>query len=182
MKDMAGAPAPTDDNPYITIGTIVGVFGLSGEVKCFPLTDFPERFSRLGEVRIETKDGRDYPLRIKQVRLSPSFIFLLFEGVDSIEDAARLKGSLIKIPEEERVTLPPDHYYRYEMIGLDVYLEDRTMLGKVESILETGGNDVYLVKNDTREYLIPALKHVVRKVDLVQREMTVYPMQGLLDL
>ena len=167
---------------YITIGAIIGAVGLQGEVRCFPMTDFPERFSRLCEVRIETKDGRNYPLRIRQVRLASSFIFILFEGIVSVEEAALLKGSLIQIPEEERVVLPADHYYQYEIIGLDVYLEDRTMLGKIESIIETGGNDVYLVKQGDREILIPALKQVVRAVNLLKREMTISPMQGLLDL
>jgi len=61
-------------------------------------------------------------------------------------------------------------------------LEDRTMLGKIESILSTGGNDVYLVRKEGREYLIPALKRVISKVDLAQREMIITPMEGLLDL
>jgi len=177
-----GTPTAGEATPYITIGSIVGAVGLHGEVRCFPLTDFPERFLRLSDVRIETKDGKDCSLRIRQVRLASSSIFILFEGIDSVEDAVRLKGGLIQIPEEDRVPLPPDHYYQYELMGLDVYLEDRTMLGKVESIIETKGNDVYLVRQGGREVLIPALKRVVRNIDLVKREMIVCPMQGLLDL
>jgi 16S rRNA processing protein RimM len=171
-----------DIGPYITIGAIVGAVGLQGDVRCLSMTDFPERFSRLCDVRIETKDGRGYPLRIRQTRLTPSFIFISFEGIVSVEDAALLKGSLIQIPEEERVTLPEGHYYRYEIIGLDVYLEDRTMLGRIESIIETGGNDVYVVKQGDREVLIPALKRVVKAVDLPKREMTICPIDGLLNL
>ena len=170
-----------DQSTYITIGTIIGTVGLSGEVKCFPETFFPERFFRLCDVRIEAKDGKSYPLRIKQVRLSSSFVFILFEGIDSLENATPLKGSLIQIPEEERLSLPPDHYYRYEIVGLDVYLADRTNLGKVDSILSTGANDVYIVRNGSREHLIPALKRIIRKIDLKRREMVIDPIPGLLD-
>ena len=183
VGDIGIVPLPLrSEDSLITIGTILGAVGLKGEVRCLLQTDFPERFTRLSEVTIATKEGSAYPLRIKAVRSSPPFIFVLFEGVSSFEEAALLKGSWIQIPEEERVALPPDHYYQYEMIGLTVYLEDRTMLGKIESILSTGGNDVYLVRKEGREYLIPALKRVISKVDLAQREMIITPMEGLLDL
>ena len=100
----------------------------------------------------------------------------------SREEADSLKGGLIQVLEEERYPLPADHYYRYEIVGLDVFLEDGTSLGKVEAVLETGGNDVYLVKQDAHEYYIPALKQVVKKIDVMKKEMTICPMEGLLDL
>jgi 16S rRNA processing protein RimM len=152
-----------------------------GEVRCVPTTDFPERFLDLALVVIETKSGRR-PLAIKRARQGGRFVYLTFEGCGSRTDTELLIGGQIQIPESERIVLPPDHYYRYEIEGLSVYLEGGAYLGTVVSVLETGGNDVYLVKDDQREYLIPAIKSVVKQVDLIKREMTICPMEGMLDL
>lgn len=152
------------------------------------MTDFPERFSRLRHVMV----GRKMPIggvcepplqyQIARVRLASGFVFITFQGVTSREQADLLRGAEIQIAEEERVALPEDHYFRHEIIGLNVYLEGDILLGKVDSILETGGNDVYVVKKEHREYLIPALKSVVKKIDIVKNEMIICPMEGLLDL
>ncbi len=99
-----------------------------------------------------------------------------------MEQAYLLRGAEVQVAEEERVALPEDHYFRDDLIGIDVYLEGEVLLGKVDSILATGGNDVYVVKKDDREYLIPALKSVVKKIDILKKEMVIFPMEGLLDL
>ncbi len=173
---------PEEGNTYITIGWIVSAVGLRGEVKCALMTDFPKRFFSLEAVVVETKEGRRYPLQIERVRHRAHFVYLIFKGISSREQAEPLKNGRIQIKEEDRTPLPPDHYYQYEIEGLSVYLEEGTCLGKVASVLTTGGNDVYIVKQNRREYLIPAIKSVVKKIDLVKREMTICPMEGLLDL
>ncbi len=186
--------APVMAPSYITIGLIVSVVGLRGEVKCALMTDFPERFFNLEAVWIETKEGRQERLHIERVRSLPPFVYLTFDDISSREQAEPFINARIQIPEEERFPLPADHYYQYEIEGLSVYLEEGGYLGRIESILETGGNDVYLVagcsapdrvvtqKQDRREYLIPAIKSVVKKIDLVKKEMTISPMKGLLEL
>jgi 16S rRNA processing protein RimM len=167
---------------FIAIGVIVSAVGLRGEVRCSLLTDFPKRFEGLSHVMVATKEGERCPYSIVRVRFSSGFVYLRLEGVTSRDIAEQLRGRELQIPEEERSPLPKDHYYRYEIVGLDVFSEEGRFLGKVDSILETGGNDIYLVKQDTREYLIPAIKSVVKKIDLLKREMTIFPMEGLLDL
>ncbi len=173
----------------ITIAVILSPVGLRGEVKCALMTDFPDRFSHLRHVMLGAKDGSCQPHQIARVRLASGFIFITFKDVTSREQADLLRGAEVQISEEERVVLPADHYFRHEIIGLDVYLEgEAVLLGKIEAILETGGNDVYVVKSDNqndqnkKEYLIPALKSVVRKIDILKKEMLICPMEGLLDL
>ena len=152
------------------------------------MTDFPERFSRLRHVMVGKKIAAGvvceppFQYQIVRARLASGFVFITFKGVTSREQADLLRGGEIQIAEEERVALPEDHYFRHDIIGLSVYLEGDILLGKVESILETGGNDVYVVKKENREYLIPALKSVVKKIDIVKNEMMICPMEGLLDL
>ncbi len=170
-----------ETEPYLTIGVIGSVVGLRGEVRCDLLTDFPERFASLQEVIVKTKMGERCSLGVKRVRYGKSSVYITFKEVTSREQAFALKDGVIQIPEEDRTPLPPDHYYRYDIEGLDVYLEAGTPLGKIVSIIETGSNDVYVVQQGDREYLIPAMKSVVKKIDLSKREMTICPMDGLLD-
>ena len=89
--------------------------------------------------------------------------------------------SLIQIPEEDRIALPEGSYYQFEIKGLDVYLEGGRFLGKVTDILRTGANDVYVVGQGEKEYLIPALRSVVKEINLSEKRMTLHPMEGLLE-
>jgi 16S rRNA processing protein RimM len=146
------------------------------------MTDFPERFSPGRSVWIKTKGGDRYPREIEASRLFPPFAYVSFKGVATLNEADGLRGSVIEIPEEDRAPLPPGHYYRYELVGMGVVLEDGTRLGEITSVMETGGNDVYVVAHGPRDLLIPGIKSVVKKIDLVKREMLIRPMEGLLDL
>jgi 16S rRNA processing protein RimM len=171
----------SEDRAFITIAVIIAPVGLKGEVKCALMTDFPERFNGLRRVMVKKESGATL-YHIARMRRVSHFAFLTFQDVTSREQAASLRGGEIQVREEERVALPEDHYFRHEVVGLDVYLEEGKFLGRVDSILDTGGNDVYLVKESDREYLIPALKSVVKKIDLSKNEMIICPMEGLLDL
>ena len=166
----------------ITIGTILKTVGLQGELKISPLTHSPQRFNQLQEVTIETKEGRSQTYRIKRVRYALPFVYMMLAGLSSIEAAQELAGGSILIPEEERMPLPKGSYYHFEIEGLDVFLENGTRLGKLDHIFETGSNDVYVVKQDEKEYLIPALASVVKEVNLQEGRMTIRPLQGLLEL
>jgi 16S rRNA processing protein RimM len=166
----------------ITIGKILKAVGLRGEVKVLLLTDFPERFKLLREVIVQTQEEEPQQVEIDHVRYGPPFIYLTFTGLSSVTQVEPLIGGLIQIPEEQRVSLPEGSYYQFELQGMDVYLEEGTLLGKVDQVLQTGSNDVFVVKSGEREYLIPALHTVVKKIDLFKREMIIHPMDGLLDL
>jgi len=166
----------------IAIGTILKSVGLRGELKVSPLTHFPRRFNQLRDITIQTKGGQSQRYRIEQVRYASPFVYLKLAGLSTLEEAQTLAGGSILIPEEDRIPLPEGSYYHFEIEGLDVYLENGTRLGKIESILETGSNDIYVVKEGRKEFLIPALASIVKEINLPQRRMTIRPMQGLLEL
>ncbi|MFY9269991.1 MAG: ribosome maturation factor RimM [Candidatus Manganitrophaceae bacterium] len=165
----------------ITIGRVLKSVGLRGELKISPLTDFPERFDSLEEVLIETKEGQTDLYRIEGVRHGPPFVYLHLAGLTSVEMAQSLAGGVLLIPDEKRIPLPKGSYYHFEIEGLDVYLEDGVFLGKVDEIIRTGSNDVYVVRQGGKEYLIPALVSVVRKISLSEGKMVISPMNGLLE-
>lgn len=166
----------------ITIGTILKTVGLRGELKVSPLTHSPQRFSQLQDVTIETKEGRTQTYKIERVRYALPFVYMTLAGLSTPEDAQPLAGGSVIIADEERLPLPKGSYYHFELEGLDVFLESGIRLGKLDRILETGSNDVYVVKEDDKEFLIPGLASVVKEVNLQEGRMTIRPIQGLLEI
>jgi 16S rRNA processing protein RimM len=166
----------------ITIGKILKPVGLQGELKVLLLTDFPDRFKTLREVIIQTKEEEQQQYHIDHLRYGPPFVYITFVGLSSVDQVDALIGGLIQIPEEERVVLPKGSYYQFELQGIDVYLQDGIFLGRVDHILQTGSNDVFVVKGGKKEYLIPALHTVVKEIDISKRRMIIHPIDGLLEL
>lgn len=166
----------------IMIGTILKPVGLRGELKISPLTDFPERFEERRQVTIETKEGQSQPFQIESARYLPPFVYLRLKGLSSIEEVESLVGGAITIADEERMPLPKGSYYHFEIEGLEVFLEGGAPLGKVDRIIQTGSNDVYVVRQGKREYLIPALASIVQEINLSENRMVVRPIEGLLEL
>lgn len=167
---------------YITIGQIGAPYGIHGELKVLPLTDFPERFLKTRKVCLRCGDELQEKV-VEHASLHKGMVLLKLAGIDTPEEAAGYRGVLLQVRESELCPLPEGHYYRYQIIGLDVCTEAGDLLGQVAEILDTGSNDVYLVKTgkSPEELLIPAIKEVVLKIDLEKRRMTIRPMPGLLE-
>ena len=164
----------------VLIGRIIGTHGNKGEVKVYPLTDFPERFPSLKEIFLTTPSGQK-KLSVEKVRFHKTYIIMKLEGCHIISEAQELKGCTIGIPQDQVQPLEEGEYYYFQLIGVEVYTEEELYLGVVKDIFPTGSNDVYVVKDDRKEYLIPAIKDVVKKVDLEKKRITIHPLKGLLD-
>ncbi len=166
---------------WVTIGRIVALFGLRGEVKVLPQTDIPNRFSQLREVYLGPKHQR-----YRVTKASPykeNMVLLRLAGIDSATAAKALIGQEIIIPLAQIPALPKDHYYIHDLIGLRVESPSGQHLGVVADILTTGANDVYVVREaDTgREVLVPAVKEMVRRVDIPAGVIIIDPLPGLFD-
>lgn len=164
---------------YVAVGYVIKPQGKKGEVRVLPLTDDPERFSRLN--RVFCKVNGFHVLEIQSYRLIKDVVILKFKGFDSIEHAKKLKKLYLEIPVNERVKLPADHYFISELLGMEVKTKKGRPLGKIKEILSLPGNDVYVVDDGQREHLIPALKKVVMDVDETKKIMTIDPLPGLLE-
>ena len=160
------------DKELIIIGKIIKEWGVKGEVLILPLTFDTERFYKLKNIFIE-KDNLIEFKEILQAKPHKSRLLLKIKDWDSPEEAKRYRGALIKIKRSESPELPPDTYYHYDIIGMDVYTTDDIHLGKIDSIIETASNDVYVIKKDKEEYLIPAIKDVIKNINLSSKKMTV---------
>lgn len=165
----------------IKIAKVINTHGIRGEVKAIPLSDFPERYSLLKSVFIEW--GASYrECRVESVRWHKKQLLIKLEGIDNPDQAELLKNKYLTINVEETVPLPEDSFYLFEIIGLDVVNVHGNTMGTIKDVLQTGANDVYVVQRDNgKELLIPALKKVVRQVDLENRTMVVEIPPGLVD-
>lgn len=163
-----------------TIGKIVNTHGIKGELKIMPTTDEPKRFSQLKHILVD-RSKLLTPYDIESVRYHKNFVLLKLKGIDDINLAEQLKGSTIKIDRKDSLPLGRDEYYISDLYGLEVYTEEERYLGKLIDIITTGSNDVYVVKNpeNPKELLLPAIKQVIKKVDLENQKMMVHLLEGL---
>ena len=159
---------------FVAVGWIRGPRGVQGELKVDVLTEFPERFARGARLWIA---GQAYTVR--RSRVHQGTLLLRLEGVETREEAERLRHQLLELPESELKPLGPDQYYRFQLIGLEAVDTSGAPLGRVEDVLETGANDVYVVRDERGELLIPAIDSVVKAVDLAAGRMTVDLPPGL---
>ena len=160
---------PDTSNERIIVGRVGAAHGIRGELRIIPLTDFPERFTALREVMVG-----DELLHIESVKPQGKNFLMRFREYAVREDAQRLTGRLLTVARAEAAPLDDGEYYVFDIVGLTVYDEEDNELGTVENVLRTGSNDVYAVRSeDGREILIPALRKVVRAIDVAGGRMTV---------
>ncbi len=167
----------------IVIGKIAAAHGVRGTMLIFPLTDFPERFLDMKELVLEKPGKPSRTLQVKNISpyIGKGTFFLNAEGVVSKDEADLLKGSLITVAKDERVKLSDNEFWIDDLKGMEVEdFETGEMLGQLEEVLETGSNDVYLIRTaDGSLKPLPALKTAVRKVDTQNRKIYATVPEGL---
>jgi 16S rRNA processing protein RimM len=164
----------------VAVGRITGAHGIRGEVKVESLTDFPERFDEGSRLLLVPPSGPVTEVEILASRFHKGRFLLVLDGVSDRTAAEGLRGSFLKIEEEDIRSLPEGQYYHHELMGLLVVSEEGTALGEVKGVLPTGSNLVLEVHDGSREVLIPFIDDVVRNVDLDAGRMTVHVIPGLL--
>ncbi len=153
----------------LVIGQVTAPFGLQGEVRVRPETDFPARFQKLKKVCLEWPDGKERIYTVSRARVTPKGVLLGLKECTNPGEAESLRGAWIKVKQSMAVKLPPDSYWLHDLIGLQVVSESGEELGEVSEVIRTPGNDVYV----TPKAMIPAVRAVVKQVDLVKRRMVV---------
>ncbi len=162
---------------YLAVARVVAAHGIRGEVRCEVITDFPDRLKRTPRLY----RGEDHLLvPLERARLDKRGAILKFGGVESRDEAERLRGQMLYVAEADAVPLPRDSYFWHQIIGLRVRSDAGQDLGTIKEIIQTGSNDVYVVRADEREILLPAIKDVVREIDLAGGVVTVHLIEGLL--
>lgn len=165
-------------NDYIKVGKIVNTHGIKGYLKCVPLTDDMERFEELKYIYTE-KDNKKR--RLRDVWYRNNIVYILLEDINDMSIAETFRDSYISILEDQLRELPEDSYYIFDLEDMEVYSEDGEYLGKIKEIYQTGANDVYEITNENKSFLIPAVKDVVKKVDVENKRMVINVIEGLLE-
>jgi len=178
-REMTDAVSGTD---HVIVGEIVKVRGIQGEVLVRPLSDVSDRFDELAGAYVVEAGGNAAFLAIESVRRLQDEFIVRFSGITDRQVAKeRLVGRLLAV---SRAAVPPagaDESYHFELIGLAVVRTDGVPVGTLESIIETGANDVYVVRGPGGEVLIPATREVIAEVDVAAGRMLVRPVAGLFE-
>ena len=163
------------------IGKILKPHGVKGNVRVFPATDDPSRFEKLSKARIEFEDCREpLLLDIEHVSYIRQFVIIKLKGINSMEKADTLRGGKITVMDNEALPLGPDEYYIRDLYDMRVITDAGEPLGLIADVLETGANDVYVVRPEKgRDILIPAVKQYIVSVDIKARLMIVKMAEGL---
>ena len=167
--------------PYLRVGVIASTHGLKGEVKVYPTTDDKERFYKLDKVLLDT--GREYmPLEVTGVKFFKNQVILKFREFHHINEIEKYKGCDLLVTREQAVPLEENENFIVDLIGMKVETEDGQELGVLTDVLQTGANDVYVVKTeDKREILLPAIPSCILDVNPEEGRMKVHLLKGLLE-
>lgn len=163
------------DSDSIVVGRVVAPWGVKGELKVEVITDFPDRFSPEEQVYI---DGS--PVTIEMSRWHKGMVILKLANIDSVEAVEKIRGQFMEVPQGQVRSLSENEYYQFQVVGLEVWTTNGEFLGRITQILPTGNNDVYVVRSEDREVLIPAIDDVVKSVELEQGRIVIEVIEGLL--
>lgn len=163
---------------YLEAGKIVTIHGIKGEVKIMPYTDTPELLAEFDRLFM----GKNYnEIVIRHSRVFKNMVIAKIEGVDTPEDAAKLRNKILFMHRDD-LELDEDTYFIQDLIGVEVRDADSGFVyGIISDVMQTGANDVYAVKGADREYLIPAIADVVISTDIDSNIMLIRPLEGLFE-
>lgn len=167
---------------WISVGRVTKTHGLKGELKLYPSID-DAWVSNIKQIRLShdnpTQEFIDY--HIDSIRGKDIPLIIKFKSIDSIDAAKGLVGQTLYVLRDHFPDLPNDEYYWFQMQGLRVYDEEGNYYGNIEEIIRTGSNDVYVVRDDKKELLLPMIDSVVKTVDLKEKKLIFHPLEGLLE-
>ncbi|MBQ7726883.1 MAG: 16S rRNA processing protein RimM [Clostridia bacterium] len=164
---------------YLETGKIVGTHGIKGMVRVQPWSDSGEFLT--GFSRFYLDAAGQTVLKALQIRPHGNVVLMAFDGVQTLENAEALRGKILYICRED-ADLPAGRYFVTDLIGCAVFHADSgEKLGVLSEVSQTGANDVWHVKNDGREYLLPAIDEVIISVKPEKEQIVIRPMKGIFD-
>lgn len=167
---------------YLLLGRILRPHGVRGELKVQVDTDYPERIAELKTVYLasEPEAENPRPYAVKAARLHQGYVLLMLNEFTSRNDAELLRGSYVLVNITDAIPLNEDEFYLYELIGMRVITDDGQELGTIAEVMETGANDVYIVRGEQGTLLLPAHEETVIEYDFDERTVTMRLPDGLL--
>jgi 16S rRNA processing protein RimM len=176
-EQTAGSP-PSGEPAFLAVGKLRRPHGVGGEILMDVLTGFPERL-RSGKKVFVGDDHQPYTLAsVRKYQIST--LLVRFRDIETAEDVGLLRNQIVYVSSKGLPRLPEGEYYHHELLGMSVLNEAGEFIGVLDEILETGANDVYLIRRPTgEELLIPAIPDVILAIDPKQKEIHVRPPEYL---
>ncbi len=165
---------------WVNIGFIRKPHGLRGYVRVEGLSDVPDRFADLDRIGVELRDGRRESLEIERCSRDGNGWLMKFVGIDTTENAERLRSAYIQVPGEAVADLPGDAYYVFEVEGCTVVSEDGVEIGIVREVLSMPANDVFVVDTPAGEVMIPVVRDIVVELNPEDSKIVIRPIPGLI--
>ncbi len=169
-----------DKKDHVLIGEIVGVHGIKGTNKIRSYAESLSLFKPGRSILVRESGGQGKSREINWVKPHTGTALISFKGINERSQAKALIGAELFVPKEELPDLEEDTHFWFDLIGMAVYTTEDKYLGRIESIIETGSNDVYVVQDHQKEVLIPALESVVLDIDTKEQRMQVELPEGLI--
>lgn len=147
---------------------------MRGQFRMALITNHPDALSQVRAVYLG--DERE-PHRVRRIQLlsGAKEVLVTLADFSSLDDVVAHKGQIVWIARADAPPLPEGEYYHYQLVGLDVVDLEGRSLGRLAEIIETGANDVYVIRGPLGETLLPAIADVVREVDPEGGRMVVQP-------
>ena len=175
QQNLSGSPV--GEPLYLSVGFLRRPHGLQGEIIMDLHTDFPERMQAGRKLFV----GDDHkPMTLEGVRVHAKGLLVKFKDIETTEAAGVFRNQWVFIKAKDAPPLPDGKIYQYKLIGFKVVDENDNPLGTLAEILETGANDVYIVKDDSgKELLLPAIPSVILDLDAGRSLLKVHLLEGL---
>jgi 16S rRNA processing protein RimM len=179
MNERANTSSP---KPLIALGEIVGTHGVGGLLRFHPYSDVSAALAAIRTVFLSRPpDGTPRALSLLSAQPHGRIVRLKLAGIDSIEAAQTLVGTVLSAAEADLPAPAPGEFYAYRLEGLEVMTVQGGRLGTIARVFPTGANDVLVVRDGAHEYLIPVIADVVRAIDLDAGRVVIEPIAGLLE-
>ena len=163
---------------YISIGKITNTHGIKGELKVYPLTDDIKRFDILERAFIGEEK---IPVSVESVKYHKNLAILKFKEYNNINEVVDFKDYYIYVDKDGRVELPEGHFFIYEILDSQVFDLEENLIGYLRDVIQGPANDIYLIKDGEKEYLIPAVGEFIKKIDLEQKRIYIQPIEGMIE-
>jgi 16S rRNA processing protein RimM len=174
QENGTGSPSQKGELEFLVVGKLRRPHGFKGEILMDVITDFPDRLKAGKLVYVGEKHE---PLHIDHIRWNDKTMLVVFQELDA-EKSGKYRNQFVFVKAENLPTLPEGVYYYHQLLGINVNDENNILLGILDEIIETGANNVYVVKQpDGGELLLPAIESVILEVDLGKKMMRVRPQE-----
>ena len=178
MADRKNSSGSPDGEPvYLVVGFLRRAHGLRGEIIMDLHTDFPERLQSGRKLFVGEEQKA---MTLSGARPHAKGMLVKFNGIESPEAASQLRNQWVYVKATDVPALPEGKLYQHDLFGFQVMDENNSPLGELVEIIETGANDVYVVRDESgKEILLPAIPSVVLETDSARRVMRVHLLEGL---